>query len=198
MGARVSSEQAEAIAESIMDWRDPNDYPMENGAESDYYKSLEHPYKAKNKDFQMLDELLLVKGVSPDIYERVKNYLTVYGKGTVNINTAGTVVLTSLGLTEDLAERIIKYRNGDDRKEGTDDDRTFDQADQIPEVLTLDRVIDQDGVTQLQRVLTSNWLGTHSDNFSGVCQGIARGAAGLTRVDFVISRDQTIWFWRQE
>ena len=55
---------------------------------------------------EVLDELLLVKGVTRDIFDKVKDRVTVYGTGQVNINTAGMRVLQSLGMSEELAEKI--------------------------------------------------------------------------------------------
>jgi DNA uptake protein ComE-like DNA-binding protein len=55
------------IANSILDWIDPDDEPRTNGAESDYYESLSPPYQAKNGPLDSLEELLLVKGVTPQL-----------------------------------------------------------------------------------------------------------------------------------
>jgi type II secretory pathway component PulK len=57
----------EDIANSILDWIDPDDTPRSNGAESEYYSSLSPPYQAKNGKLDSLEELLLVKGVSPPL-----------------------------------------------------------------------------------------------------------------------------------
>jgi type II secretory pathway component PulK len=57
----------EDIANSILDWLDADDTPRENGAESDYYSSLTPPYQAKNGPLDSLEELLLVKGVTPQL-----------------------------------------------------------------------------------------------------------------------------------
>jgi type II secretory pathway component PulK len=55
------------IANAIIDWLDPDDTPRENGAESDYYQGLNPPYRAKNGPLNTLDELLLVRGVTPQL-----------------------------------------------------------------------------------------------------------------------------------
>jgi len=56
------------IIGSIQDWIDRDDNTHVNGAESEYYRTLDPPYSAKNGPIDDLSELLLVKGVSPDIY----------------------------------------------------------------------------------------------------------------------------------
>ncbi|MBM3821416.1 MAG: general secretion pathway protein GspK [Verrucomicrobia bacterium] len=56
------------IVDSIKDWRDRDDSQSMAGAESDYYLSLSPPYVAKNGPIGDLTELLLVKGVTPEIF----------------------------------------------------------------------------------------------------------------------------------
>jgi DNA uptake protein ComE-like DNA-binding protein len=55
------------VADAIVDWRDTDDTPSPYGAESDYYGSVQPPYRAKNGPFETVEELLLVKGVTPDL-----------------------------------------------------------------------------------------------------------------------------------
>jgi type II secretory pathway component PulK len=99
------------IANSILDWLDPDDEPRTNGAESDYYSSLNPPYSAKNGPLDSLEELLLVKGVTPQLLfgnDRNRNgildpdedngsgavdlgwsaYLTVYSR-EINVDSSG-------------------------------------------------------------------------------------------------------------
>src|SRR4051794_7268747 len=53
------------IAWSIVDWIDPDEEPNAGGAESEYYSTLPHPYQCKNAPLDTIEELLLVKGVTP-------------------------------------------------------------------------------------------------------------------------------------
>jgi type II secretory pathway component PulK len=53
------------IADAILDWLDPDDDQRENGAERDYYTSLDPPYAPRNGPLGSIEELLLVKGVTP-------------------------------------------------------------------------------------------------------------------------------------
>jgi len=73
----VPGQLADIITDSIGDWVDPDDLPRPFGAERDYYLSLESPYQIKNGLFDVPEELLLVQGVTPEIY---------YGRKTVNSN----------------------------------------------------------------------------------------------------------------
>jgi DNA uptake protein ComE-like DNA-binding protein len=57
----------EDLAEAIVDFRDTDSDPQAYGAEDEYYGSLDPPYRAKNAPFESLEELLLVKGVTPTV-----------------------------------------------------------------------------------------------------------------------------------
>lgn len=57
----------EEIADAIRDWIDSDDTSREYGVESEYYESLTPAYSAKNGPLETIDELLLVKGVTPDL-----------------------------------------------------------------------------------------------------------------------------------
>jgi len=61
-------DMTEEAADSILDWRDEDDTPNPNGAESDYYYRFADPYEAKNGMFDTLEELLRVRGVTKDLF----------------------------------------------------------------------------------------------------------------------------------
>lgn len=62
--------QATDIVESYLDWVDPDDNKRMQGAESDFYMNLNPaaPYVAKNGLMDDVSELLLVRGMTPEIY----------------------------------------------------------------------------------------------------------------------------------
>ena len=64
----IPEDEAEVIADSIIDWRDEDDLHGTNGAESEYYEGLDRPYRAKNAYFDSVEELMLVRGVSRDTF----------------------------------------------------------------------------------------------------------------------------------
>lgn len=53
------------IADAILDWIDEDNEQREFGAESDYYLSLDTPYSPRNGPLQSIEELLLVRDVTP-------------------------------------------------------------------------------------------------------------------------------------
>jgi type II secretory pathway component PulK len=58
----------EDIANCILDWLDANTTtPRNNGAKDEYYMQLSPPYHCKSGPLDSIDELLLVKGVTPEL-----------------------------------------------------------------------------------------------------------------------------------
>ena len=57
----------EEIADSILDWMDEDTEPREYGAEDEYYAALDPPYYPRNGIPDSLDELLLVRGMTPKL-----------------------------------------------------------------------------------------------------------------------------------
>lgn len=58
----------DTVVDSILDWRDSNREHRLNGAEEDYYRGLDPPYSAKDAPFDVTEELLLVRGVTPKLF----------------------------------------------------------------------------------------------------------------------------------
>ena len=57
----------EQTADAILDWIDPDDEPREFGAEAEFYSSLQPPYGPRNGPLESIEELLLVRGVTPEL-----------------------------------------------------------------------------------------------------------------------------------
>jgi general secretion pathway protein K len=116
--AGLDGDRLEVVSDSILDWKDGDSNPRLKGAEESYYRSLSVPRSAKDGFFDAVEELLLVRGVTPAIlYGEGKqggigNYLTVKSGGTINVNTASRPVLEAvLGLV--MAEQILVQRKSD-------------------------------------------------------------------------------------
>jgi general secretion pathway protein K len=96
----------------ILDWLDNDDIPRANGAESDYYESLDAPMTCKNGPMDSIEELLLLPGITPEIYfgseelQELPLYelLTVHGnpEGKVNANTASQAVINAIQTSQPL------------------------------------------------------------------------------------------------
>lgn len=57
----------EDVADAILDWIDEDDETRPYGAESDYYPTLATPYDPANGPLRSVEELLLVRGVTPSL-----------------------------------------------------------------------------------------------------------------------------------
>jgi general secretion pathway protein K len=142
MGADAT--ESPPIISAIIDWIDPNDDISLEGAESEYYQGLAPPYKAKNGPIDDISELLLIKGISQEMYwgssstnhpmsaiqQRQNRFggaltppsysvglvdlFTPISDGKININTASAEVLQLLGVDNNVAEAIISGRQGED------------------------------------------------------------------------------------
>ncbi len=120
----VTEEQAYTIVDSLLDWKDSGDSDAHrlHGAETDYYMTLPLPYAAKNANFDTVEELLLVKGMTSDILfgdgkqKGIENLLTVHAKtNNININAAPRDLLAALpGMSPELADAVVAERQSRD------------------------------------------------------------------------------------
>ncbi|HKA34206.1 MAG TPA: hypothetical protein VKH64_13380 [Candidatus Binatia bacterium] len=114
----IEQDRANIITDSILDWIDPDDLHRLNGAESDYYMSLSPPYTAKNGPFDSVEDLLWVRGVTPDLFygdeEHVglKDVFSVDSPaGGVNLRTASPAVCVALvGVSMEKCQDFIARR----------------------------------------------------------------------------------------
>ncbi|MHC4534458.1 MAG: type II secretion system minor pseudopilin GspK [Planctomycetota bacterium] len=108
------------LVPSIIDWVDSDDevtyllfIEHENsGAESDYYSNLTHPYRCRNNSLETTEDLLLIKGVTQQVFGCLRDFITVRGDDKININWASKHVIQSLSENMDpvLAQMIIDRR----------------------------------------------------------------------------------------
>ncbi len=84
--------------ESVLDWIDKDvDVRYPDGAEDDYYSSLEQPYRTANRLMSDVTELLLVKGVKQESFDKLLPFITVLPEETtLNINTLTKEVFLAL------------------------------------------------------------------------------------------------------
>ncbi len=61
-------EEADQLADALLDWRDPDDLVRSDGAEKDFYRQEGLSYEPADGPFKNLTEMLLVRGVSPDLF----------------------------------------------------------------------------------------------------------------------------------
>jgi general secretion pathway protein K len=103
---------ADGLAQAIMDWRDLDDMPRPRGAERDDYIKAGLLALPANGPFREVEDLLNVKGMTPEIYDASAQFFTVRGNGTVNLNSAPAPVLRTLpGMTDAILAQILGLRS---------------------------------------------------------------------------------------
>ena len=145
-----SESEARSIIDAIVDWLDEDDKESEYGAENGYYQSLDKPYACKNKPLQTVEELLLVKGITPALLfgspetKGLADYLTVYQKdGKINLNTAAPLILKNLDplMNDQLVEKIDTYRKDKNNKEHLKDPNWYRSIGGWPGDIVLNQTI---------------------------------------------------------
>ena len=192
------SDVARELAENILDWRQFGESRTVGFFSKEYYSNLEYPYPKKDSSYETIDELLLVKGMTKERYEKFINYITIYGMGQVNINTASAEVLYALGLEDSLIEKILEVRQGKDRVEASEDDhvflKTFDVAIEVNASIKLlpTEILAIDGLNR------QNLLTTSSYYFSIKPQAhLARKFFSKSVYVIISSRENKIVYWKE-
>ncbi len=125
----IESERAQEITLGIVDWRKP---AAEDGSALDsYYLSLTPSFRARHASIEEIEELLLVKGVTPDIFygtyvpapdvepggrrllprAGLADCLSVFGSSSqVDANTASPAVLAAIGVPPSAINALLERR----------------------------------------------------------------------------------------
>lgn len=116
------------IPDNIRAWRGDADALNKNYSDK--------PYPCKGAPLDIIEELLLVKDMTQEIYDAIKGPVTVYPtdpkeKFALNVNTASQKALEALGLGESAA-KIVIYRAGEDGDINTPaDNKVFNNIDEV-------------------------------------------------------------------
>lgn len=164
--ADMDTGSADHIATAIMDFSDEDDSADLSGAETRYYRGQSPPYRAKNAPYEALEELYYVRGVNPDVYQKILPFITIYPNGSVNINTAPDGVLLGLGFSRQLLDEVNQFRWGPDRRKGTDDDLGIHDISTLADKLASEYSADESVVEELKSHYGAGLIGTRSVYFS--------------------------------
>ena len=191
----VDIDDAHIIASSIVDWRDTDSNALEGGAEDSFYKQLEISYECKDGNFQVLEELLLVRRMTNDIFLKVKDFITVYGDGKVNINTAPHLALRALGMNEVLVDKIIFYRRGNDGIEGTQDDNVLKSSANIANDLKKGVGLSEEELNKIVELTSAGILAVSSKNFTINVEG--KISRRKEKIVCIADKEKGIKHWRE-
>jgi general secretion pathway protein K len=109
------ADDADALADHVVDWRSPGSTKSLKGATADDYSNAGYGYRPRGSPFQSIDELRLVMGMTADLYKRVEPALTVYSHSpNFDMRVAPKQVLEIIpGMDEQKAEEEVAARAGD-------------------------------------------------------------------------------------
>ncbi len=195
--ASVDTSQAQGIAAAIVDWRDADSMLSvpKGSAEDSYYDDLKEEYDCKDAPFEVLDELLLVKGMDRKLFNKIKDFITIYGSGKININTTSEEVLLAFGIDERTAGKIIEYRKGEDGLLATSDDNIFSVPAQIVSKLSQFASLSDRQTATLSNVVSLGVFDTISDVF--LIRSIARIGSLEKEISCIVQKNGSILYWRE-
>jgi general secretion pathway protein K len=123
----VAPDQAQTITEAVVDWRtvapggQPTPFDM-------FYLQHNPSFTASHASFQEIEELLLVRGMTPEIFygtwerdDRVqpprltqriglRDCVSVFSNGSLDVNTTPLPVLLASGIPPDAAAAVVQQR----------------------------------------------------------------------------------------
>jgi general secretion pathway protein K len=115
----VSGESAIQTVSAILDWRKPD--PLHESPFDSFYLSQSPSFLPRHASFLENEELLLVRGMTPDLYygsplgnahAGLRDCVSVYSAGgSVDINTAQPATLEAIGIAPPDVDAIVKTRS---------------------------------------------------------------------------------------
>ena len=110
--AGVEYDQSTQLVDALLDWRDKDNLQRINGAEDSDYSAAGLPYGAKDGTFNSIEELIQLRGITPEIFKKLKPAITIHSmQARIRLHSAPISVLNSLpGMTEELITEIMASR----------------------------------------------------------------------------------------
>ena len=108
----VAEEDALALTDAIIDWRDLDSLKRPRGAEEAEYAAAGLRYKPSNAPFQSIEELRQVLGMTPALFVRLAPLITIYSRQSgINSQLASRDVLRAIpNVTDVQVDEYLKQR----------------------------------------------------------------------------------------
>ncbi len=193
--AGVREREAEDLAAAIADWRDPDTDERSGGAERFYYQSLRDAYDCKDGPFENVEELLLLRGMTPAVYRAIEPLVTVHSIGPINLNTAGETVLRALGLSESGLAGFLLYRSGEDSAAGTPDDRQLTSIAGVESELSA--YVPAEDLARLAAMAQERLIVVFSKTFRMTATAEVRRPSSRAEVRSIIDRSGRVLHWQE-
>lgn len=134
----LDATEASTAVESLIDWIDADDDVQTTGAENSFYATQGYEQFPMNAPFTAVEQMLLVRGMDRVAQVRPdwRDYFTLYGDGSIDVNQASAEVLEAFfGSTREAALNVVATRTGADGLPGTEDDQFFDAIEDARNLL---------------------------------------------------------------
>jgi type II secretory pathway component PulK len=161
----LSEETGKELVDAMIDWREFGQSEAGGFLSDAYYENLKFPYPQKKAAFETLDELFLIRGMTPAVYRQVSPFVTIYGNGRVNVNTAPKAVLLALGMTDSLVEKILFIRRGRDGREATTDDFIFPSGSEAPMMRVISATVEPEEAQYVMDLYAQKKIGMESSHY---------------------------------
>ena len=157
--------------------------------------------------FERPEELLLVRGMTEEIYKQISDYVTIWGGGQVNVNTVSPQVLAALGMSPGLREKILAARRGRDGEEGTGDDCLFDYTNDNGMAFSQAVPLTKQEITEMNMWFQSGLLGVRAQYFRArsearlavATDGESQFSSEIKVIESVFQgKDGKIIYWREQ
>jgi general secretion pathway protein K len=118
LALEVTQAKAEEITAAMIDWRTPAN-PVQPSPFDAFYLGQTPSFIPRHASFLENEELLQVKGMTEELYygsaldnthAGLRDCMSIYGSGAVDINTAQPATLQAVGLSQADADTIVKNR----------------------------------------------------------------------------------------
>jgi general secretion pathway protein K len=124
----VAPDRAQLITEAIIDWRTPPPGGQPTAFDA-FYLQQTPSFMARHASFQEIEDLLLVRGVTPDLFygtwdrddsvqpprlvQRVglRDCVSLYSNGSLDVNTTPVPVILAAGVPPDAVAAIAQQRS---------------------------------------------------------------------------------------
>jgi general secretion pathway protein K len=111
--AGLGEDDAARLLDAVLDWRDPDSFRRPNGAEEPEYAQAGLKGRPANYAFQSTEELQLVLGMRPEVFQRIAPMITVHSRQPgVNPHLASRSVLLAIpSVTSEQVDAYIAERD---------------------------------------------------------------------------------------
>lgn len=181
MGEEVDDDEIALLLAAWGDWLDEDDGIRNDGAEEEYYLSLDPPYLPRQGQFESVDEILLIRGFERYFGDvNLGAAFTLYSESDlINVNTATREALSLLpGLDSAAIDSILAYRREQDFTEFAEIEDIVDDD----ELVALQSWIDFTSVSSVYTILlVPNQLSDTMEEEAGK-QAVFGGLSTVVRI----------------